>query len=521
MQAPTLSGSPHMTISAGIPGREVKFPIRAFVLVPLAVTAYSLALHGVYLYFIYAPFRYAGFRYESPAVSTTLIVLLATTGVALTLPLRLTRPSGIVLWVLFVVVIAPSILMTPYLGILGEPGTYALILSIGVAFSIVAIATRQKYSASKHNWSLPPLVFWSVIGVFSAAVYIYTGLAAGLSLRLVSLNDVYDVRADYADVLADSRLLGYVVSTQANVVNPVIIAAGLYSRRALPIILGVLGQFLLYSSTGFKTILFSIPAILIVGTLFRFNRRPSALRLLWGATGLLAVVSIIDSLQGGILWSSLLARRFLFTPARLTSIYLDYYSNHPFHLLGNSALAPWVTSPYQYGPPRTISLYLTGSASTSMNANLFADGFAQFGWFGIILISLVLIAFLRLLDRAGRGLPTAVAAVVMIMPSITLSNTSIITAFFSHGLLAALLVLAFAPRNVWGRRRAYREGGCETPKFGPVEAAQATEPIAGQHNATKGAVDVARPGFHPGTTGSRLPVATGRFTPRSHLRALK
>lgn len=443
-------GSPRATAT--------RFPTRAFVLLPLSVTAYSLVLHFVYLNFIYEPFKYTGFRYESPDTAVTLVALLAAIGACITLPKTLTRPSATMLWVLFVVVISPFILMSPYLDISSDGETCIRAIAISAAFAAVCLSSRRRRADRGFAANVQPALFWSIIIGFSVIVYVYMAIVTGVSLRLVAVRDVYDVRADYSDAISDSKFLGYLVSTQANAINPIVIAAGIYSRRALPLAAGVGGQFLLYSSTGFKTILFSLAAITIIAVLFRISSRPRALILVWGAIGVLATASIADQLQNGVIWSSLLTRRFLVTPARLTAIYLDFYDTHPFHLLGNSSLAPWVTSPYQYGPARNISLYTTGTPDIAMNANLFADGFAQFGWFGVAIMSALLVVYLRVLDRAATGLPSAVTSLVVVMPAVTLSNTSLQTSLLSHGLLAALLVILIAPRNIWGRRYGGRRG---------------------------------------------------------------
>ena len=446
---PSRTGLGRATASAVA---SLRLPVRAFVVIPACLATYAFCLHLVYYNFLLEPFRYMGFRYASPDGQITVVCLLAASVAAVALPARLRHPSDVLLWILFAVVIGPFILMSPYLGVSADVDTCIRSIGVAVAFASVALATRTARSGRGLRLRVSPPIFWTAIAVFSAIVYVYLAAVVGISFRFLSVGDVYDVRADYSDALSESRLLGYLVSTQANAVNPLVIAAGLYSLRAVPLLAGIAGQLLLYSSAGFKTILFSVPAILIIGLVFRFASRPSGLKLVWGCTGVVVIALAVDVLRDGLFWSSLLTRRFLIVPARLTGVYLDFYDSHPFHLLGNSVLSPWVQSPYDFAPPRTISIHLTGSPNTAMNANLFADGFAQFGWIGIALISLLLVVYLRLLDRAARGMPTAVAAVVVVMPAITLSNSSLLTSFLSHGLIAALLVIAAAPRLRWGAR---------------------------------------------------------------------
>lgn len=428
--------------------------VRDLVLVPLSVTLYAVMLHWIYRDVIQPRFSYTGYRYEEAVPEIVGLVWFATVAVTLSLPRKMTSPSSFALWTLFIVVVAPAMLMTPYLGYLDQyEGLWASV-GVGVAFLVAVFGVKRRAPIEGLKLSVSPTSFWLFIWLFSIVVYGYMYFTVGLSLEFVSLLDVYDVREEYARSLGGAGVLGYLLTAQANVVNPIVLARGVMTRRWSLVALAILGQALLYSATGFKTILFSVPAILIVAFLHRRRSAPSGLVLFWGAAGGVVVAALVDLAQNGFLWSSLFARRFLITPAWLTNIYVDFYGERPKEMLAHSVLAPWVQPVYEYAPPRTISLYINGDIDTSMNANFLADGFAHFGYFGMIGAAVVLALYLRFMDRAALGLPAAVAAMVMVMPAIALSNTSILTAMLSHGLVVALFFLAVAPRDGWSKRVA-------------------------------------------------------------------
>jgi hypothetical protein len=165
----------------------------------------------------------------------------------------------------------------------------------------------------------------------------------------------------------------------------------------------------------------------------------------------MVAAALADELQGGLLWTSLFARRFVITPGLLTSVYVDFFDENPSAMFGRSFLRWWVDSPYERSIALEVGQYLQPGGTVAANANLFADGFANFGHVGMVGTGLVLLAFLRFVDWAARGLPLTVAAMVMLMPSITLTNTSLTTAMLSHGLALGTLVLAVAPRSGWYR----------------------------------------------------------------------
>jgi hypothetical protein len=164
---------------------------------------------------------------------------------------------------------------------------------------------------------------------------------------------------------------------------------------------------------------------------------------------MMAGAALVDFIQHGVIWTSYLSRRFILTPGMMLALYVAFFDDHPKALLGYSVLSPWVEYEYQASPAKVVGEWVGSGAS--MNANLFADGFANFGWFGMFGAAVVLLVYLRVLDRVCHGLPVAVSALVMVMPAITISNSSILTAMLSHGLVVAVALLALAPRVDWGK----------------------------------------------------------------------
>jgi hypothetical protein len=477
----------------------------------LVTAAYALSLHWVYLHLVTEPFAYAGFTYRAATLQTTLATAGTTCLVALTLPPRPSRVSHVVLLVLFVVAVAPAMLMVAYTGYVRGADAVLATLAVGAGFAVATVgtslldgraarvagaeATRSPTgravspttSPTTRRRLRPGTLAWVVCGVHSALTYGLMAATTGLSLHLVALDDVYDVRAAYKEeVLAGSGALGYLLSGQANVVNTLVIARGL-SRRNVPlVVLGVLGQLVLYSGTGFKTILFSFPAVLAVALATGLlRRRTAAVRAAWLAApvALMAAAAMADELQGGLVWTSLFTRRFLITPGVLTSVYVDFFGDNPPAMLGQSVLRWWVDYPYDRSIPLEVGQYLQPGGALAANANLFADGFANFGVPGVVGTGVALLLFLRVVDHVSRGLPLAVGAMVMVMPSITLSNTSLPTAMLSHGLVIGALVLALAPRTGWGPPGSAEEadgeadGAAPAPPPAVAAATTGTSPI--------------------------------------------
>jgi hypothetical protein len=413
-----------------------------------AVGVYVLLLHEVYSEFVAPTFGYLGYSYRPPTLLALLLAILLLALLSAILPRRIDRPSSFVLWILYLVAIVPSVSMAQYVPLL-EPlqGKYA-----GIGITICFAATIGLSGAARGvrrplRMTVSPTSFWLVVAAFSVTVYGLAATTTGLRLDLVAFADVYDVREDYSSALAaGTGVLGYLLTAQANVINPAVILRGLAERRWLIVAGGVIGQIVLYSSTGFKSVILSIPAVLLCHLAFRHGRQIRGWILIAGAVMLIMVSLLVDAILDSLVMTSLFARRFLLTPGFLMSAYLSFFSNNDKALLGHSVLEGVTPYPYQFPPPRVIGAWVTGSPDIAMNANYLADGFANFGWLGAAAASVLLALYLRIADRVSIGLPTAMSAGILLMPAITLANSALLTAFLTHGLIVALLVLGLMPR---------------------------------------------------------------------------
>lgn len=412
--------------------------------------AYALALHWAYREMIAPTFGYRGSTYRQPVADLYFYATLITAAMALCLPRKIERPSSFVLWVFYIVAGAPSVLLGHYAGNLTPELAMQTSVGVGGAFILTIALTRFLRIRAVPRRRPSSTTFWLLIGGFSLAVYAYLTLTIGLRFQLVSFLNVYDARDDYREGLAAAgSVAGYLISWQANVINPAIIARGALQRRLLPILAGTVGQLLLYSTSGYKTMAMSIPALLIAAWVFNRNPTPRAKVFLWGAAALPLVTMAVDHLSNSITWTSLLVRRFLVTPGRITAEYVDFFTQHPKVYLSNSILSPFIDYPYHRGYYRIVGEHVTGATDVSMNGNVFAHGFANAGWIGVFIAAAILAAILAVADYTAQGLPAAVSALVLLMPAITLSNSGLNTSLSSHGVGLALVVLAFLPRDGW------------------------------------------------------------------------
>ena len=83
----------------------------------------------------------------------------------------------------------------------------------------------------------------------------------GIRFDLPGLAEVYDVRSSFRDAVGGgvgAIAAGYLVPWAGNAINPLLMTIGIVRRRWLLVVLGLVGQVLIYQVTGFKSILFSV-----------------------------------------------------------------------------------------------------------------------------------------------------------------------------------------------------------------------------------------------------------------------
>ena len=223
--------------------------------------------------------------------------------------------------------------------------------------------------------------------------------------------------------------------------NPFLISFGLVYRRRMCLIAGIMGQIVVFSMTGFKTAALCAIFLALVAVFVKRWRHNFGLALTAGVIGLVLVAAVADRATGNIFFNSIITRRALVVPGLLTGFYLEHYSHVPpvgvgLHLSHDESVI---------GPANEIGLTYFGNADVNANANLWAEGFAEFGVPGIVGFTLFLAFMLWLYDSLASRRDLQMSVLLAAMPAIMLSNTSPLTVVISHGGLAAALLLYLSP----------------------------------------------------------------------------
>lgn len=412
---------------------------------------YAATLHWAYKLRIAPSFGYLGSKYRGPDPIHYFAAFAMAYFVALYLPTRLKRPSDLIVWLLYVMACVPSVLVPQYADILPTPESTELAFFVATSFLLVVILADKGPKRGTWRLRIPNHLLWISLLLVTVGIYGYMLYVTGLTFRFMSLTAVQDVRFAYRDaILATGAGLGYVIGIQGNVINPLIIAKGLYERRWILVAAGAIGQLLIFSVTGYKTVILSVPTLILAAVIFSRAQRPLGSWILTGTLFASVIALVADELHGALAYTQIFVNRLLLIPGTLTAAHVLVFQDQPKAKWGHSFMAMFVDYPYETTPSFIVGTRFSGNAEVSANASLFADGYANLGYLGIFIEALVLVVLLWVLDAASRHLSIAVSSMVLLIPTVALANTSVFTSILTGGYLAALILILVLPGRGWG-----------------------------------------------------------------------
>jgi hypothetical protein len=214
-------------------------------------------------------------------------------------------------------------------------------------------------------------------------------------------------------------------------------------RRFGLIALGLGGQLLIYSVTGYKDALFSIALVPLVYGAVALAGRAFGLVAVAAAPAILAWTVVANALTSG--WSIALGKRVFATPGQVGWYYYDYFSVHPTYRLSDSFLSWLFHSDYSAEASLLIgSVYFPGS-SANANADIWADAFAQFGFVGIAVFSVILGLVLWVVDGVGRGRDARVTGPMLAIAGMSLASSALFTTILTQALALGILLIVLMP----------------------------------------------------------------------------
>ena len=414
----------------------------------LVVAVYVAVLLWAYATVISPVFAYNGYNLSWPQPLEFATILALTIAPTAFLPTKLSRPSILIAWWMYVTVYIPSILV-PVLSLSMSPAQLMPLQTSLLLAMIGLVAVSRANTLILPRVRVAPIVFWTVVLLLWSGGFVFVAAHFSLSALLVNLASLflggseYTIRTEFFEQLSQSgRILGYVTGQIGEAIDPFFIAYGLAYRRWPLLILGAVGQLMMFAVAGEKSILFSTLFLVLMYFMWEKFRKHFGIALVTTLTTVIVLSAIVDTGAEGIFASSVTTRRTLIDPGLLTGFYHEHYSETARAGIGYHFFQPGTAS---LAPSYEIGLVYFGDEHIDANANLWAEGYADFGYAGIGLFTLVLGGMMWMYDSVAARTHSELAVLVIAMQAFSFSNSAPLTTLITHGGLACALLLWCAP----------------------------------------------------------------------------
>lgn len=379
------------------------------------------------------------------------------------------RLSKSILWMLYVITYIPIQLFVGHISEFefGDPLLCRLIVAFSFCLSnaLVEVDSKRRRNEPRlqYDFKLSPNRYTNLLWVIVCLVYGCIFLTFGFRFRFIGIDDVYLVRGNFSEQAAHSSSLGsYCIAWASKVINPFLTFLGMRSRRRFLVIVGVVGQLMVFSIAAFKDALAALVLTFGLWAVQRFglNKQFHKVTLI-GCTVVFLGCYLLDIWLDAPLpiYTVVITRRVALIPPLLTSYYFDFFSEHETYALAHSVFKLFLNSPYELRPAYMLGGEYALSSESSLNANYLADGMANFRWFGVILVSVLLAFLLRILDLAMASSATRKVGIFLIIPFFSLTNSAFATSLMTHGIFLAIALLVLMPTEFVEGEPASRRGG--------------------------------------------------------------
>lgn len=416
----------------------------------MSALLYAFSLSITHQYYLNEIWEYFGFTFAAQEPVDALSKYLLVGIVALVLPKNFKSPGSIIVFLLFIIVYVPAVIMTIGVSTYDFEKHFPLLISLCFVFFVLCVVVRGASSSVPCIGYQPNnFLFYFISALWfvccTVLVYNYRNI-----MQFAGLDEVYEQRAAGAST---SAVIGYIQVYFSNVLSPALVAIGLVWRRWLIVAMGTFGCFIMYLIDAQRTV-FLIPFVMMA-IYFCWNRASgfflsstTALTFLSGIVFICTALYPVNSFFYSL--STYLIFRTIAIPGLSFSQYFDLFNYYGLTYWSHVKFIDFfVRAPDSFAQdplwPRLgyiIGDRVYNNATNNVNANLFSgDGAAAAGAAGVICIGLFFAIWLFYLERISRFWDKRFIVLIFVPVALSLSNGHFFTVMLSFGGLFWSLVL--------------------------------------------------------------------------------
>lgn len=401
---------------------------------------YRSLLDLVFWFYLDPKYAYMGFELNQSIVSY-LVSYLGLFSIFYLVPKFKSKPSSIIYQFFFLMVYVP---FTSYYGMTSSDILWFVLFTLFWALVGTIIHVIKPPEIKKTIKTSKRLLFYISI-IFCFIVFGLILYFGNIHFNL-DLLKVYELRA--LKPMGDVPFGGYLITWCAKIVLPfLILFSWIYFKGVLRYtsLFFILLLFILFTLTGMKVYLFSIPAILSIYVLLKTKNFLFYFQLALISFVFLGLILFLAFEQD--LVASLLVRRTLFIPAQLSFYYYDFFNGEPI-LLSNSIFESLVQYPYELDPSHMIAKEYFNKPEMSANNGIIADGFMHFGVIGILIWSFLFSALLKLFDGISANKNQQFIIPILVIALKSMSDSALLTSMLTHGIIILIILVYLLPSTL-------------------------------------------------------------------------
>lgn len=403
----------------------------------------SLVYGGVvfvaYRWYLHHNWEIYGFEFFPPSTMTVATVAALISLQAAVLPQYIDRASGLFVSFIYLLVVVPTLVVTSLLTEHSLSQHSPSLLAMTAGFCLCChIARSGKHSSGKQISSTPLetliVIFFSI--ATTGLLYHHHAI-----LSWAPPDAPYEQRSLGK---ASGALLAYTRTYYLNVACPGLFAFGLLKRKYLYLTAALGGFLLVYLIDAQRMALF-LPVVMTVLFIAAYSPwkilRSNSLLILLSALGLAASYLLYQHL---LMYgqSQFIILRTIGLPGLALSSYTDTFSGERLtwwsHVRGISLFVPrpveLFSDPNWPQLGLIVGRHTIGYDNFNYNAHFFAsDGVAAAGWLGILAVSVVFAAWLKLLDYCSSSWDIRLVILLMSPLTMVVLNAPLFTTLASFG----------------------------------------------------------------------------------------
>jgi hypothetical protein len=416
----------------------------------------AAAYHFAYVDFLYVVFDYAGFHYEATSGAYMVFTYLLAA-----LPLLAAResnePSAVGCALIYGLSYIPIQLTFTFLWT-EKTVELASIQTLLALSMTVLFRTSARARAANFPYELGYGEVFFERNRMTTAVHVLTVLGLALTLfefhsimKIVSFEDVYDLRGDAAEIQA-STLTNYLMMWLTYCFGPFYIARALIRGGKKDWAIGMSILVLIYAATGSKLALLT-PVFMFAMKYIDNGRDEFLIRFLTVVGVSVSVLVLVIPQEGILRWvNAIFLMRVFGSNGWLAAVYYEFFSSHGFTFYTHIGPINALFGGYPYGDHslgQEIARFYLNSDTANMNAGFWAsDAFAGLGLAGIFVVTAFLCWFMKELDKVAQHFPLRLINLWLLGFWMAMMNVPLSTAVLScGGLMAIFLMRSVRPRQ--------------------------------------------------------------------------